>query len=44
MEVVLIVNPFASGVDEGRLRAVEGELARVDEVRTLRTERAGPRR
>ena len=41
MEVVLIVNPFASGVDEGRLRTVEGELGRAAEVRTLLTERAG---
>ena len=41
MEVTLIVNPFASGVTERRVRAVEDELRRVAEVRTLLTERAG---
>lgn len=41
MEVTLIVNPFASGVTEPRVRAVEAELARVASVRTLLTERPG---
>jgi diacylglycerol kinase family enzyme len=41
MELTLIVNPFASGVVEARVRAVEGELARVGRVRTLLTERPG---
>jgi diacylglycerol kinase family enzyme len=41
MEVTLIVNPFASGVTEERVRAVERELARAGEVTTLLTERAG---
>jgi diacylglycerol kinase family enzyme len=41
MEVALIVNPFASAVDEGRMRAVQRELERVAEVRTLLTERQG---
>jgi diacylglycerol kinase family enzyme len=41
MELTLIVNPFASGVGEARVRAVEGELARVGRVRTLLTERPG---
>ena len=39
MEVVLIVNPFASAVTEARVRAVERELGRVASVRTLLTER-----
>ncbi len=39
MEVVLIVNPFASAVNEPRVRAVERELGRVASVRTLFTER-----
>jgi diacylglycerol kinase family enzyme len=41
MEVVLIVNPYASAVSEARVRAVEAELERVAQVRTLLTERAG---
>lgn len=41
MEVVLIVNPFASAVSEERVRAVEKELARAGTVRTVLTERAG---
>ena len=41
MEVTLIVNPFASGVAEPRVRAVEGELGRLGRVRTLLTERPG---
>jgi diacylglycerol kinase family enzyme len=39
MEVVLIVNPFASAVDEPRVRAVERELGAAASVRTLFTER-----
>jgi diacylglycerol kinase family enzyme len=39
MEVVLIVNPFASAVTEARVRAVEHELGCVALVRTLLTER-----
>jgi len=41
MEVVLIVNPYASAVSEARVRAVEAGLERVGEVRTLLTERPG---
>jgi diacylglycerol kinase family enzyme len=41
MEVVLIVNPFASAVSEDRVRAVERELGEAASVRTLFTERAG---
>jgi diacylglycerol kinase family enzyme len=41
MEVVLIVNPFASAVSEGRVRDVERELGAVASVRTLFTERPG---
>lgn len=41
MEVALIVNPFASAVTEARVRAVEEELGRVAQVRTLFTERPG---
>jgi diacylglycerol kinase family enzyme len=41
MEVVLIVNPYASAVREARVRAVEAELERVASVRTLLTERPG---
>jgi diacylglycerol kinase family enzyme len=41
MEVVLIVNPFASEVTEARVRAVERELERAGTVRTLLTERPG---
>jgi diacylglycerol kinase family enzyme len=37
--IALIVNPFASGVDDGRLVAVEGELTAAAEVTTMRTER-----
>lgn len=39
MNVVLIVNPFASAVTEPRVRAVERELGGVASVRTLFTER-----
>jgi diacylglycerol kinase family enzyme len=39
MEVVLIVNPFASAVSEARVRAVERELGGVASLRTLFTER-----
>jgi diacylglycerol kinase family enzyme len=39
MEVVLIVNPFASAVTEDRVQAVERELGSVASVRTLFTER-----
>jgi diacylglycerol kinase family enzyme len=41
MEVVLIVNPFASAVTEERVRLVERELGRAGKVRTLLTERPG---
>jgi diacylglycerol kinase family enzyme len=41
MKVVLIVNPFASAVAEPRVKAVEAELQRVAQVRTLLTERPG---
>jgi diacylglycerol kinase family enzyme len=41
MEIVLIVNPFASAVTEERVRAVERELGRAGTVRTLLTERPG---
>ena len=41
MEVVLIVNPFASAGTEARVRAVERELGRAASVRTLFTERPG---
>jgi diacylglycerol kinase family enzyme len=41
MEVILIVNPYASAVGEARVRAVEAELERVARVRTLLTERPG---
>jgi diacylglycerol kinase family enzyme len=41
MEVVLIVNPFASGVSEARVEAVERELQRVADVRRRVTERPG---
>jgi len=37
--VVLIVNPFASGVTDERISAVERALMRVAYVRTVRTER-----
>jgi diacylglycerol kinase family enzyme len=40
-DAVLIVNPFASGVTEGRLRAVEETLGRAARVRTVLTERQG---
>jgi diacylglycerol kinase family enzyme len=39
MEVVLIVNPFASGVSEARVEAVARELQRVADVRRRVTER-----
>jgi diacylglycerol kinase family enzyme len=41
MEVVLIVNPFASEVTEARVCAVRRELERVATVTTLLTERPG---
>jgi diacylglycerol kinase family enzyme len=41
MEIVLIVNPFASAVTEERVRSVERELGRAGTVRTLLTERPG---
>jgi len=41
MKVVLIVNPYASAVSEARVRAVERELGRVAQVRTVLTERPG---
>jgi len=41
VEVVLIVNPFASAVTEERVRSVERELGRAGTVRTLLTERPG---
>jgi diacylglycerol kinase family enzyme len=41
MDVVLIVNPFASAITEERVHDVERELARVATVRTLLTERPG---
>jgi diacylglycerol kinase family enzyme len=41
MEVILIVNPFASAVTEERVRAVEHVLSRAGTVRTLLTERPG---
>ncbi len=41
MDVVLIVNPFASAVTEERVRVVEHELARAGAVRTMFTERPG---
>jgi diacylglycerol kinase family enzyme len=41
MDVVLIVNPFASAVSEGRASAVERELGRVATVRTHLTQRPG---
>ena len=37
--IALIVNPFASGVDDERLAAVERELRAAAEVTTMRTER-----
>lgn len=37
--IALIVNPFASGVDDERLVAVERELTAAAEVTTMRTER-----
>ena len=37
--IVLIVNPFASGVDDERLAAVERELRAAGEVATMLTER-----
>jgi diacylglycerol kinase family enzyme len=41
MDVTLIVNPFASGVSQPRVRVVEHELGHVAQVRTLLTERPG---
>ena len=41
MDVLLIVNPFASAVSEERVRVVEEELSRAGTVRTVLTERAG---
>ena len=40
-EIALIVNPFASGVDDERLERVVAALGRVAEVRVARTERQG---
>jgi diacylglycerol kinase family enzyme len=40
MRAALIVNPFASNVDERRIAAVEEALGRAAEVETFRTERA----
>ena len=40
-QVVLIVNPFASGVTEERVAGVERALGSAAEVRTLLTERPG---
>jgi diacylglycerol kinase family enzyme len=39
--VALIVNPFASGVDERKLERVVGAFERVAEIRVVRTERRG---
>ena len=39
--VVLIVNPYASRVDDATLAAVERTLMRAAYVRTVRTERRG---
>jgi diacylglycerol kinase family enzyme len=39
--VVLIVNPYASGVDEGRVERVTRALERVAEVQVVPTERSG---
>src|SRR3954454_25041205 len=41
MKVVLVVNPYASGVSEARVRAVEVELEGVASTTTLLTERPG---
>ncbi len=41
MDVVLIVNPFASSVTAPRVETVESKLGRVGTVRTRFTERAG---
>jgi len=40
-DVALIVNPFASAVDEHRIALVERELARLGDVATYLTERRG---
>jgi diacylglycerol kinase family enzyme len=40
-DAVLIVNPFASEVNEARVRAVEERLGRAARVRTVLTERPG---
>src|SRR4249920_3789080 len=40
MDVVLVVNPFASSVTAPRVHTVESELGRVGTVRTLLTEHA----
>jgi diacylglycerol kinase family enzyme len=40
-EGVLIVNPFATAVNEPRLRAVEGALRQAVELRTVLTDRSG---
>jgi diacylglycerol kinase family enzyme len=39
MDVVLVVNPFASGVTAPRVHAVEAELGKAGAVRTMLTER-----
>jgi len=41
MNIVLIVNPFATRVTEDDVAAVENELARAGAVETIRTERPG---
>jgi diacylglycerol kinase family enzyme len=41
MNIVLIVNPFATRVTEDRIAAVEAELRRAGAVETIRTERPG---
>jgi diacylglycerol kinase family enzyme len=40
-QAVLVVNPFATGVTERRIAAVEAALSRVAEVRTVLTARPG---
>jgi diacylglycerol kinase family enzyme len=40
-DVALIVNPYASGVDERRLARVQQALSRVGRLRLARTERSG---
>jgi diacylglycerol kinase family enzyme len=40
-EGVLIVNPFASAVNQARVQAVEAALSRAVRLRTVLTERQG---